>query len=191
MNNRTMFLAAFLAGAAVGAAAVWQYASDKYARIAQEEIDSVKEAFSRRERRQKDETDANTKAENLQEPKKPDITEYAALLRKSGYTYSEEREKEAMRAAYVIPPEEFGEDEDYERISLTYYADKILADENDEMVEDVEESVSFESLNHFGEYEDDSVYVKNDARKCYYEILLDERNYSDIIKHMPHPVEVR
>lgn len=58
------------------------------------------------------------------------------------------------------------------------------------MVEDVEDSVGFESLSHFGEYEDDSVYVKNDARKCYYEILLDERNYSDVIKHMPHPVEV-
>ena len=60
---------------------------------------------------------------------------------------------------YVISPEEFGEYEEYEKISLTYYGDQVLADENDELVEDVEGAVGFESLTHFGEYEDDSVFV--------------------------------
>ena len=91
---------------------------------------------------------------------------------------------------YVISPEQFGENEDYERISLTYYADQVLVDENDEMIEDVEEMVGFESLNHFGEYEDDSVFVRNDAKKCDYEILLDQKLYSDVIDEMPHQMEV-
>lgn len=195
MNNKTIFFVSFVLGASVGSIGTWNYVKKKYERIAQEEIDSVKEVFSRRESERKGNIAIKTAAENLKDSGKPNITEYAAILQKAGYTdyagvKTEEEKERKMEDPYVIPPEEFGEDEEYERISLTYYADNILADENDEMVEDVEDSVSFESLSHFGEYEDDSVYVKNDARKCYYEILLDERNYSDVIKHMPHPVEV-
>ena len=62
-------------------------------------------------------------------------------------------------------------------------------DENDEEVDDVDEIVGEESLNHFGEYEDDSVFVRNDRLKCDYEILLDQRNYSDVAKTRPHRVE--
>ena len=91
---------------------------------------------------------------------------------------------------YVISPDEFGEFEDYERISLSYYADQILADEDDEKVEDVDNVVGLESLAHFGEYEDDSVFVRNDRLKCDYEILLDQRTYSDVIKQRPHQTEV-
>jgi hypothetical protein len=90
---------------------------------------------------------------------------------------------------YVITPEEFGDLDDYETISLTYYADLILADDNDVIVDDIEDVVGFDSLNSFGEYEDDSVFVRNDRLKCDYEILLDQRKYSDVIKRRPHEVE--
>lgn len=91
---------------------------------------------------------------------------------------------------YVISPEEFGEFEDYERISLSYYADQVLADEDDEKVDDVDNVVGLESLTHFGEFEDDSVFVRNDRLKCDYEILLDQRTYSDVMKQRPHQMEV-
>ena len=68
--------------------------------------------------------------------------------------------------------------------------DGVLADENDEVIEDVEDAVGIDSLNHFGEYEDDSVFVRNDARKCDYEILLDQRTYSEVVEDMPHQMEV-
>lgn len=45
-------------------------------------------------------------------------------------------------------------------------------------------------LKHFGEYEDDSVYVRNDAKKCDYEILLDQRNYQEIFETQPHGTEM-
>lgn len=127
---------------------------------------------------------------------KPDIKEYARRLAKEGYTrysdFGSEEEEEPVSEAgpYVIPPEQFGDDEEYEQISLTYYADGVLADENDEVIEDVEDAVGIDSLNHFGEYEDDSVFVRNDARKCDYEILLDQRTYSEVVEDMPHQMEV-
>ena len=164
----------------------------------EEEIDSVKEVFLRREQELKDQSVKKTVAEGIKDAdkEKPDLKEYAERLKKEGYTRysdfgSDEEEKPVSEAGpYVIPPEQFGDDEEYEQISLTYYADGVLADENDEVIEDVEDAVGIDSLNHFGEYEDDSVFVRNDARKCDYEILLDQRTYSEVAEDMPHQMEV-
>ena len=193
MSSKGIAFLAFIAGAGMGSVCTWQLLKRKYELIAQEEIDSVKAAYATREsiekagksfvegfrdgfkvaedRTQKDEGDV-------------DFKKYASIIQKEGYTdYSrsvEEKKGEAfVEKPYVISPEEFGEFEEYEKISLTYYADKVLADE----------IVGEESLNHFGEYEDDSVFVRNDRLKCDYEILLDQRNYSDVAKTKPHRVE--
>lgn len=188
----------FVVGAAVGSIVTWQYVVKKYEQIAQEEIDSVKEIFSKRETDSAEEDEVvREKASKAKE--KPNIVEYAAKLREQGYTnYSdvepeikkEEVNEESMDidTPYVIQPEEFGEFDDYEKIGLTYYSDQILTDEYDELVEDIEDTVGFDSLNYFGEYEDDSVFVRNDRLKCDYEILLDQRKYSDVTKRKPHEV---
>ena len=42
---------------------------------------------------------------------------------------------------YVISPEEFGDFDEYTKLSLTYYSDGVLADENDEIVDDIDETV--------------------------------------------------
>lgn len=188
----------FVMGAAVGSVATWQYAKKKYEQIAQEEIDSVKAVFSKRDPDAEIKVDVSdlhpAKVEKVAE--KPDILEYAARLEKEGYVnYSrvgdEKEEHDTMHdKPYVISPEEFGEFEEYEKISLSYYADQILADENDELIEDVEDVVGIESLTHFGEYEDDSVFVRNDRLKCDYEILMDQRTYSEVLKTKPHRTEV-
>lgn len=198
MSNKLIFSLAFIAGVAVGSATTWYLLKDRYAEIAQEEIDSVKEVFARREQERKDESVKKTVAEGIKnvDKNKPELKEYAEKLKKTGYVrYSDRAQKEDVEPEeldkpYVIPPEQFGDNEDYEQISLTYYADSVLTDENDEIIEDVEETVGFESLDHFGEYEDDSVFVRNDARKCDYEILLDQRTYSEVAKRRPHQMEV-
>ncbi len=198
MSNKLIFSLTFIAGAAVGSATTWYLLKDRYAEIAQEEIDSVKEIFARREQERKDESVKKTVAEGIKnvDKNKPELKEYAEKLKKTGYVrYSDRAQKadvepEELDKPYVIPPEQFGDNEDYEQISLTYYADRVLTDENDEIIEDVEETVGFESLDHFGEYEDDSVFVRNDARKCDYEILLDQRTYSEVAKRRPHQMEV-
>lgn len=85
---------------------------------------------------------------------------------------------------YVISPEEFDELDGYTPVSLTYFADGVLADEHGIVIDDVEEIVG-DALNHFGEYEEDSVYVRNDAKRCDYEILRDEREYAEFRKTLP------
>ncbi len=62
---------------------------------------------------------------------------------------------------YVISSDEFEAFYDYEKISLTYYADQFLADDDDELVDDIEETSDSNRLTLW-EYEDDSVFVRND-----------------------------
>lgn len=177
MNNFVTKFAIFTVGAAIGSAVTWYFTKIKYERIAQEEINSVKEVFSKH--KSAPENTVDTKIEN------PEMTEYKSIVQNYTSENEEEGEPETMDKPYVISPDEFG-DSDYEIISLTYYADKVLTDETGDIVDDVEDLVGYESLNHFGEYEEDSVFVRNDALSTDYEILLDPRNYSDVANIPPH-----
>lgn len=196
MSKTTNFML-FIFGAAVGSVVTWAYTKKKYERIAQEEIDSVKEVFARREKSEVEVV--NEKEPQTKETDDADYDDYKKEVEDSGYTtypggrseftVPDDEDKEYFVQAYVISPDEFGENDDYEKFSLTYYADQVLADDNDDIIEDIEATVSYEALSHFGEYEDDSVFVRNDIRKCDYEILLDHRKYSDVVKTKPHSTE--
>ena len=122
-------------------------------------------------------------------PRNPELSELAQVIAvKYGYKQPGEfEEKGVSDVPYVISPEEFGE-VGYEQIELTYYGDGILADDDDEIIDDVEDVVGSYALTSFGKYEDDAVFVRNDARRCDYEILADHRDYNDVVR--PHRVEV-
>ena len=170
MNTKNIF--SFIIGAAIGSVSTYFIVKDKYEKIAQDEIDSVKETFSKL----RSDSEKHEELTNIYKQKVSNL-QYVC---NSVETPVENKEELKVDEPYVISPDEFTEFEDYETISLTYYSDGILADDNDEIIEDVEGTVGEDSLEHFGEYEPDSVYVRNDRRKCDYEILLDERAYSDI-----------
>lgn len=196
MSSKRLTILVFIAGAGIGSVCTWHLLKRKYELISQEEIDSVKAAYASRETNEKLGKSFQDGIENVEKNEagdNEDLKKYTSIISKGGYTdYSRDVEKERrafVEKPYVISPEEFGEFEEYEKISLTYYSDGVLADENDEEINDVDEIVGEKSLTHFGEYEDDSVFVRNDRLKCDYEILLDQRNYSDIVKTMPHRVE--
>ena len=98
----------------------------------------------------------------------------------------EEKEDEPKDGPYVITPREYGSIDEYEQIILVFWKDHVLTDDNFDIVEDIEDCVGFESLNHFGEYMDDVVYVRNDRTKCDYEISLDLRTYDEVVRERPY-----
>ena len=197
--NKSLCVLTFILGAAGGSFATYKLLKNKYEEIAQEEIDSVKEMY----RNSQGECMPNPEIEEQKEVakksmEKPDIMEYSKKIKDCNYSdYSkternkseEGPEEKDMSDPHVISPEEFGEDDTYDRINLTYYADGVLADENDEEVENVDGTVGLDSLETFGTYEDDSVHVKNDRLRAYYEILRDERNYEDVMAGRPDPTD--
>lgn len=84
MSNKSLFSLAFIIGAATGSVVTWYLLKDKYEALAQEEIDSVKEVFLRREQELKDQSVKKTVAEGIKDTdkEKPDLKEYAERLKK-------------------------------------------------------------------------------------------------------------
>jgi hypothetical protein len=192
MSNTLSKILIFASGAAIGSVVTWKIVTDRYSQIIEEELESIKNEILEELEEEDDVED------DIQEEVKPateDKTTYNNIVEEAGYrNYSnrtpakqvipeeekKEEEIEDMGGPYVISPDDFDEHDDYEVVSLVYYSDKVLTDEDDNIIEDVEGMVGEESLNHFGEYEDDSVFVRNDERKTDYEILLDERRFADV-----------
>lgn len=193
MNRNTLsnFLF-FAAGAAIGSVVTWKFIKTKYEQIAQEEIDSVKAVYCPRDTEPESETPDNN-VEKGYIPNATDLNSYTDMLASQGYTdYANAKdgivnatkpveEVDDMERPYVISPEDFGEMYGYRTISLMYFEDGVLTDDRYEPVEDADNLIGLESLEHFGDYEDDSVFVRNDKRKTDYEILKDPRNYADLL----------
>lgn len=195
MSNKVLYFATFVAGAVVGGIATWQYTKKKYEQIAQEEIDSVKEVFktiNEEKRSIRDwseyEDDGEEDDEN-EEQHRANVTSYKNLLVSNGYSNPSPSTQIPVDRAYVIKPDEFGEFEDYETISLFYTEDGVLLDDRYERVDDPDFTISMESLDHIGDYEDDCVHVRNDRLKADYEILVEERTYSEILRKELHREE--
>lgn len=200
MRGNLYFLGGVLMGGAIGVALI--KISKKFKKSSDEKFQGVE--FYEPKPRKPEEGDHNVEwkkefVDDIPRQEKPDVMAYAAKLRENGYKrdytapeapvpQKPEDQLEEEDYIFVIPPEEFGDDPDYTSISLTYYADDILADENDHEMDDreIDEFVGFGFEKHFGEYEDDSVFIRNDKLKCYFEILADSRRYCDILKKKPY-----
>ena len=200
MNTTMSNAVAFTIGVATGASVTYILIKNHFKKIADDEIDTMREYFQNKRaeeanalEEEPDEAEVKEARDEHQEDK-PNIREYASLIKKENYTnYSDttadkKKEVDDVEKPYVITPEEFGE-LDYSTISLTYYSDGVLTYESDELVEDVDDIVGADFAEHFGEYEDDSVFIRNDRMKTDFEILVDKRNYSDVVETNPHSAE--
>lgn len=177
-NTKTFlgFAAGVLIGSIVGILAMKEYFQEKANTRADEEIESMKEHYLKKEENVKRVTN-----EQIEKRAYEIITERYA--RTDDQKISEKKEKEETMTdeirPYVIEPEEFG-DIGYKTVSLNYYEDGVLTYENDDVITNVDEIVGKDSLGRFGEFEQDSVYVRNDELQTDFEILADSRRYSDI-----------
>ena len=195
MNRKLSNVLLFAAGVAVGSLVTWRYFKTKY-EVVEDEIEEKTE-----------ETEGETEdedpevSESKMSYKKPPLKEYVKMVEDNGYvpkTHMEEVEEEIANGEwndkdvyepFIIRPDEYGEIHAYETLSLNYYADGVLTDELDNPIEDVESLVPADFADHFGEYEDDVVHVRNDNLECDYEILRDLRKFTDVVGEYPYPTE--
>lgn len=191
MNYKLSSIIIFAAGAAIGSAVTWKLVKTKYEQIAQEEIESVKEVYRiqnggrRVTEGPSDESKEEFVAKSLQD--KPDLMEYAASMVKDlGYSgESETKEEDEDKMAdevepYVISPEDFDTLDDYDSETLTLYADGVLTDCYDNIIDDVDGYVGPNYADHFGEYEQDTVFIRNEEHLCDYEVQRDYRKWSEV-----------
>lgn len=165
----------FATGAAIGSVVTWKLMKTKYEQVEYEE-EYEEETIESEE----------PVSNDIQNSHKQDMIVYNKIIKNSGYNDKEnEKEVDDVEKPYVISPDDFAEMDDYNTETLYYYDDGVLTDTQDNVISDVEGTVGKDSLDHFGEYSDDCVYVRNDKRKTDYEILRDESEYHD-----SHPTEV-
>lgn len=170
----------FVLGAAAGSLVTWKIIEKKYKSLADEEIASVIERYKNKNKHNEG------PREGIKEEKTTEVEIYKDMLKDMDYTadndytvYTEPLKEIVL--PFVISPDDFGDTHGYDTKSWTYYADFVVTDENDEIITDPE-SIIGDALEHFDEYADGAVYVRNDEQECDYEILRHDRPYSEVFK---------
>lgn len=213
MNNKIFGAIIFAAGAVIGSLVTWKVIKTKYEDIAQEEIDSVKEEYTRlmvsMKKKLNDSATYKDSDDNEDDESEKDTDDFDDSTMKNyneiikGYRSSNEEEdnqnekkgdeKEEdddgvsyMKAPYVISPDDFGSVPGYNVEPLDYFADGILADGWGVKL-DIADTIGEDAVNHFGDYDDDVVYVRNEQTELEYEVTRDPRTYAEAVRTNPNP----
>lgn len=165
----------FVFGFISGSAATVIFAKKYYEKVANDEIEQVKETYAR-------------KAE-IEEAGKidEDLKAVDKVIKEHQYnTVTDEEPEETAedkKGPYVIQPEQFC-DCDYTPMTLWYWTDGEITNDDKKIVANVDELIGDvdEVTSYFGEYENDpdTVYVRNDIQRIDYEILKEYRAFSDL-----------
>lgn len=191
----------FAVGVVVGSAATFFAVKSHYSKIAQEEIDSVKEVYKKKNMdidgiiqkqiaaldiitKKVDATDKIFSTNDEVVETTTDEDEEESEIDEPDYDPSVERifpDDGLSDEPYVISPDQFVQERPYyDKITMYYYEDtgQLLTEDGDLTEMDI--SIGSEALNHFGEYEKDVVYVRNDKIGIDYEVIHEE-NQPDIL----------
>jgi len=170
----------FVAGVGVGAVGGYFVTKKLMREHTEAEIQSVKDAFKQIAEEEKKALETSDKekevAVRLNEYRGEDMN----VERRSGDTEigNKRHLEEKKDEPYCIDPDLFAEE--YETEYLTYYADGVLAyDDTGEIIEHPDEVIGKENLYHFGEFEEDMLYVRDPVDKVDYSIAHSDKPYPD------------
>lgn len=201
MNKSIFGVVGFILGAAAGSLVTWKLIEKKYMDMADDEIRSVKEMYARKrcvDTNKSDDAPASNEVRSFNEDELRRVVELvtpyieAPTDDKSDYTaYSQAKQAESTAKPaepevkqddpYIIDPTEFGEFSEYEQRELTYYKDGIICENDTDIVDQDDIFGDLDVGEHFGEYENDRVFVRDDKRQVDYEILRDERTFMEVL----------
>ena len=188
----------FAAGLAVGAVAGAVLVKNKVLADAKAEIDEVRKYYREsrgvvEEVEEKEEVKEVEKKEyelkdiQVKDEPKTGLTNYNQITKM--YMSKDEFQTPMYDDPFVIDPSEFGENPEYDTETLTYFADGVLVDDVDDVIEEPDIVVGLENLKVFEEFGATTVYVRNDIYKTDYEIIRDDWNYSDLKEPVEPPVK--
>lgn len=175
-------IVAFILGAAAGVASSMLYFKTKYEQKADAEIQEIRDLYAKKieAKEKKEDTPITshqvTKADDLHATARH-ISEYTKYTPKEepAEVQSEEPEDgihvEKVDFApmknpnppkpYLIDPSDYGQDDNFDPLCWEWYTDGILANENDEIVDDIQEWIG-DGLKVFAETEDNLFWVRNE-----------------------------
>ena len=171
----------FLLGTTAGSLITWKLIEDKYKKIADEEIESVKERFKEREKKEKkSKNEYNTYKDiikDLNYDNDEENKESENNIKKFSTSVSElvkenidnvQKENQRLSNIEIITSDEFGDLEGYDSSYWTLYSDNILVDDFNNVITDPKLFLG-NALDNFND--EDSVFVRNHDTSTDYEIL--------------------
>lgn len=183
----------FLGGVAVGVAGTFYFAKTRYLTIAEEEIDSIKMACDRKideimDAKESEDVSKDISSDFDREAAKKSAQEnnkYKEAISNSinytGYFKTEDKIVAAdtpSKESYVISDEDYAES-GFGKITLTYFEeDGVFINVAEDIVENGLELIGKDNLEHFGEFEDGVLFVRNDFYQTDYEVVYDSGSYS-------------
>lgn len=183
----------FLAGAVIGATSCYIFVKKHYEKVAQEEINSVKEYYHHTREydgnsTQEEEKDIPKVQEYVSEPPKDeaiDYSEYAA--RRIGEQLRENIEKgrneehmvklehptDEDTLPYIIDDKTVGNVSFYARATLLYYMgnDTLVDEESDEPIDDIQGTIGKDNLEVLKAIPETTIYVRNVGYGIDYEVI--------------------
>ena len=188
----------FAAGLAVGAVAGAVIVKNKVLADAKAEVEEVREYYrsarGKVNRENVEETEEVKEVEKkeyelkdiqIKDESKTGLTNYSQITKM--YMSKDEFQSPMYDDPFVIDPSEFGEIPEYDTETLTYFADGVLVDDVDDVIDEPDIVVGLENLKVFEEFGATTVYVRNDIYKTDYEIIRDDWNYSDLKEPVEPP----
>ena len=186
----------FAAGLAVGAVAGAVIVKNKVLADAKAEIEEVRDYYrsQRGEVKQEEVEEVKEMVEEAIDRVQDMIKENDNKKERVNYNklvnnYNPSKNVVEYDDPFVIDPSEFGENPEYDTETLTYFADGVLVDDVDDVIEEPDIVVGLENLKIFEEFGATTVYVRNDIYKTDYEIIRDDWNYSDLKEPVEPPVK--
>ena len=188
----------FAAGLAVGAVAGAVLVKNKVLADAKAEVEEVrkyyresrgvvKEVEEKEEVKEVEKKEYELKDIQVKDEPKTGLTNYSQITKM--YMSKDEFQTPMYDDPFVIDPSEFGENPEYDTETLTYFADGVLVDDVDDVIDEPDIVVGLENLKIFEEFGATTVYVRNDIYKTDYEIIRDDWNYSDLKEPVEPPVK--
>lgn len=185
-------LCIFAAGALAGAAVAARVVRDKYQQEAEEEIAEMREYYRELRKNAKspnedkmleeDENNKEEKEENTKDEYNKIVKDYTNYTQyndtETKENKKEEKEERTNYEPFIIDVEEFGEDPTYDTATLTYYKDKVLTNDLDDVID--YSVAGEENLKIFDEHPDcKAIYVRDDIYMVDYEIIRDPYQYDE------------
>lgn len=161
----------FAAGVVVGGAIMTFIVKKQCAKKAAEDIKSVVDTYEKA---------MFTAAQKNEEEKEKDQSETKPELDLKEKLYSKLEPATKVDEPYAITMEEYERNENgYFQEMLFYYADNVVANVNDEVI-DVDNTIGREALRILDESIGDKIYIRNEALEMEWEVNNDPRDFKEV-----------
>ena len=200
MKEVIVKIAIFSFGVGLGVAGSWRYFDQKYQKLADEEIESVKAMLSKKSTDIKYEhtgepiakVEKVTMDDNSLTAEATLINSYSSSVDLETKNYSEFYAPKKVEEAQTLSPkedepfdisvEEYEEDTEFQKVTLNLYLeDGVLCYEESEDVAEESDTVGTENLDDFSRTSFSTAYFRNPKEGIDYEVIKVDGSYKELI----------